>query len=93
MKELIKLIKKNKIICTLQVEELDELEQKIKKIQENKLELVEITYRTELTLEGIKLIKQKFPKLKVGCRNNYKFRTITKCFKFKCGFYCNTWFQ
>lgn len=67
MNELINKIKKNKLIYTIRVDDLNELSYKIKNIKNNGIDILEITYRTTLTLEGIKLVKQNFSEFKVGC--------------------------
>lgn len=51
MNEIIEKIKENQIVCTVQVDNLENLLRKVEYLQENGLTLIEITYRTDLTLE------------------------------------------
>lgn len=51
MNEIIEKIKENQIVCTAQVDNLENLLKKVEYLQEKGLTLIEITYRTDLTLE------------------------------------------
>jgi 2-dehydro-3-deoxyphosphogluconate aldolase/(4S)-4-hydroxy-2-oxoglutarate aldolase len=76
----------NQVIVVLVVKKLEGLESKIQKLVDQGYKVIEVTLRTKCALEAIKIIKIKFPDLKVGAGTVLTIEQLKTCVKNKADF-------
>lgn len=76
----------NQVVVVLVIKTLDGLESKIEKLTSEGYNVLEVTLRTECALEAIKIIKNKFPDLKVGAGTVLTIGQLKACIENKADF-------